>query len=104
MGFSSLKWFHIRIIKQRWQHCESADQKSLKICSKLYFVNVIYKHLPVWNRPDVAPYLKSTGIVVNLNLGSGEDFTLEKLELKKQTKAAATFYMQMPLTLHLMRK
>lgn len=40
-----------------------------------------YKHLPVLNRADVIPYLKIPGIVVNPNLGSGEVFTLEKLEL-----------------------
>lgn len=49
-------------------------RNQLKICSKLHFVNMIYKHLPVWNRADVIPYLKMTGIVVNPNLGSGEDF------------------------------
>lgn len=40
-------------------------RNQLKICSKLHFVNMIYKHPPVWNRPGVIPYLEITGIVVN---------------------------------------
>lgn len=78
-------------------------RNQLKICSKLHFVNMIYKHLPVWNRSDVIPYLKITGIAVNPNLGSGEVFALEKLELITNKKAA-TFYVQMPLKLYLRRK
>lgn len=65
----------------RWSIVKALIRNQLKICSKLHFVNMTYKHLPVWNRADVIPYLKITGIVVNPNLGSGEVFTLEKLEL-----------------------
>lgn len=52
-------------------------RNQVKICSKLHFVNMTYKHLPVWNRADVIPYLKITGIVVNPNLGSGGFYTGE---------------------------
>lgn len=77
-------------------------RNQLKICSRPQFVNVIYKHLPVWNRWDVIPYVKINGITFNSNLGSGEVYTLEKLELGQQTKAAAAVYVQTPLTsLHL---
>lgn len=65
---------------------------------------MIYKHLPVWNRSDVIPYLKITGIVVNPNLGSGEVFYTGEVRTLITNKKAATFYVQMPLKLYLRRK